>query len=283
MATGNGPVALAEGVLDTASSLPDLVVANQSSNTVSVILDNATSPLTSNASAAQTPYPASEYVDLGLKVQAVPRLHPDDEVSLDLQFDIKTLTGQSVNGIPILSNRTVQQSVRLKENQTSVLSGIMQSSDMRSISGLPELSTLGPLGYLAGLHSKQTSDTELLIVVTPRQLRLAKRTDSTIYAGRGTGSVAAAAGPFPGAPAAPGQPGAPAGTPPPAAPPGTPPAATPPGTPPAAPPAAAPPGAPQTGGSPDNSQPGQPPAAAPPGDANPNPQSPPPQPRPEEY
>jgi general secretion pathway protein D len=142
-------------------------------------------------------------------------MHPNGEATLALQMDISSLSGENVNGIPILSNRTIQQSVRLKENETSVLSGLMESSNMRSISGLPGLANAGPLGYLAGTHSTQDADTELLIAITPRQMRMPLRTDETIYAGRGQGSNAPpAAAPAPaGAPPTPGAPPPPAARP----------------------------------------------------------------------
>ncbi len=209
--TDQAPVALAAGVLDTASSLPDVVAVNQNSNDVTVILNTATIP-TSSSSAPLTSYPGSEYVDLGLQVKATPRLHPDDEVTLNLQFDIKSLSGTNVNGIPILSNRTVQQTVRLKENQTSVLSGLMETSEMNGLTGLPGLANVPGLGQVTADRSKQESNTELVIAVTPRQLRLPRRIDSTLYAGRGPGSAAAAAPAVTGAPAAPGIP-APGGRP----------------------------------------------------------------------
>ena len=53
--------------------------------------------------------------------------------------------------------------MRLRENQTSVLSGIIQSNEMNSISGWPWLSTLPGIGLLTGEQSYQKQDTELLI------------------------------------------------------------------------------------------------------------------------
>jgi len=251
VATGNSPVALADGQL-SGNGTVDLAVANLSSNTVSVIVNSnqLSSLLTPNA--GLSPYPGSEYVDLGLKIQATSRMHPNGEATLALQMDINSLSGQNVNGIPILSNRTIQQSVRLQENQTSVLSGLMESSEIRSLSGLPWLANAGPLGYLAGTRNTQQADTELLIAITPRQMRLPLRTDQTIYAGRGAGTNAPPApAPAPaGAPPVPGAP-APVGVPFPGQPGGQP-LAPAPGIPaplPVAPPAAA--------------QPGQPPAPAP--------------------
>jgi len=191
VATGNVPLALAVGDV-TGGGVPDLAVVNESSGTVSVILNTSSlsSLLGSNPTGSFSPYPGSEYVDLGLKVQATSRMHTGGDATLNLQMDISSLAGQNVNGIPILSNRTVQQSVRLKENETSVLSGMMESSDLRSLSGLPWLANGGPLGYLAGTHNNQRSDTELIIAITPRQVRLPTKKGETLYAGRGQGSAA---------------------------------------------------------------------------------------------
>src|SRR6266566_5017384 len=249
--TGISPVAAAKGDF-AGTGLLDVAVANQSSNTVSVILNAVNNRLSS--SAPLTSYPASEYVDLGLKVHATPRVHPPDEVSLNMQFDISALTGQNVNGIPILSNRTIQQVVRLRANETSILSGLIESSELRSITGWPGLTFLGPV---TSDRSKQQSDTELVIAITPRQLRLTPREGRTFYAGRGVGTVA------PPGPVVPGQ------TLP--LPPGAPPAGVPP-APSAAPPVGAP-GAPQPGPNPVPGTAEPPNPFAPP---NPQPNMPPP-------
>jgi type II secretory pathway component GspD/PulD (secretin) len=258
--TGKNPVAAAKGDF-VGNSLLDLAVANQASDSVSVILNSASSQLSS--SAASAPYPASEYVDLGLKVHATPRVHPPDEVSLNMQFDISALSGQDVNGIPILSNRTIQQVVRLRANETSILAGLIQSSEIRSITGWPGVAQLPVIGPITSDRNKTQSDTELVIAITPRQLRLTPRQDRTFYAGRGVGTAA------PPEPAAPGQiPPPPPGVLPGAVPP-APGAVLPPGAPPApvlgpgqqAPGAGAPGNPPQIpGGNPPN-QPAPPPDA----------------------
>ena len=191
--TGSSPVAAASGDF-IGNGLLDVAVANQSSGTVSVILNPVNSQLSSSAALAD--YPASEYVDLGLKVHATPRVHPPDEVSLNMQFEVTAVTGQNVNGIPIISNRSVEQMVRLRANETSILAGMIETSETRSLTGWPGLTFLGPL---TGDRSNQQSDTELVIAITPRELRLTPREDRTFYAGRGVGTAA------PAAPAGPGQ------------------------------------------------------------------------------
>jgi type II secretory pathway component GspD/PulD (secretin) len=215
--TGTNPVAITSGDFN-GDTLLDVGVVNQSSDTISVILNTVNLSQSSNAPLSS--YPGSEYVDLGLKVRATPRVHAEGEVSLNLQFDITALTGQNVNGIPILSNRTIEQAVRLRANETSILSGLIQSSEIRGITGWPGLAGLPLLGPLTSDRSKQQSDTELIIAITPRQLRLAPRTDRTFYAGRGAGTTAPPEPAGPGQlPPQPGAPPAPGAAPPPGAPP----------------------------------------------------------------
>jgi len=181
---GNAPVAIAAGDLND-DGLADVVVSNRASNSVSVTLNTTAIPVSPNA--PLTSYPASQYVDLGLKVSATPRIHPGDEVTLRLQFDISALTGSSVNGIPIIGNRIVDQTVRLRQNETSVIAGMMQNNQFRGITGA------NPLGLLAGtlaLRDTSGSETELLIAITPRQIRIGPRAGRALYAGRGEGPEA---------------------------------------------------------------------------------------------
>lgn len=137
-----------------------------------------------NQVTVQTPFPGFQYEDLGIKVRVTPRLHPENEVTLHLQFEIRSLTAQQLNGIPVLSSRGVEQTVRLRENQTTVVTGILQDEERRAVQGWPGLSQPPGAGYLAGRRDKEMRETELLIFLTPRRLRLAPRADFSLYAGR---------------------------------------------------------------------------------------------------
>ncbi len=206
--SGNGPVALVATDLTGNGSL-DLIAANESANTVTVTINTLQSSSSSSSSSTspQTAYPSAEYVDLGLKVKATPRLHGDDEVTLHLEFDIRSLSGSSINGIPVLTNRTLDQTIRLRENQTSVLSGIVEASEARAISGLPLTATAPGAGYLTGNQTTDTKDLETLFIVTPRGLRVPPHNPRALYAGRGEPSTPPApVTPLPGVPAPPGPP-----------------------------------------------------------------------------
>jgi type II secretory pathway component GspD/PulD (secretin) len=167
--------------------LPDVAFSGQASSTagtVTFVLD-APGITTSGGGIASQPYPGSEFIDLGVKVKATPTLHPNHEVTLQLEFEIKALAGSSVNGIPVISNRSLTQTVRVKENETSLIGGLLDSEETRTITGLPGFATLPGVGYGFGRREDSLADRELLILVTPRKLRFTPRETTSIYAGRG--------------------------------------------------------------------------------------------------
>ena len=193
-----GPSALIASVLTT-SGLPDVALVSQdpaaAQGEVTVIQDSTNLATATNGGAAQTPYPASEYVDLGVKIKATPTLHPNNEVTLLLDFEIRALAGSSVNGIPVITNRTLTQTVRVKEDETSLIGGLADAEETRSIAGLPGFAEIPGAGFAFGARNHSFQDTELLILVTPRKLRLADRLTRTILAGRGDPGGTGSAGP----------------------------------------------------------------------------------------
>jgi tetratricopeptide (TPR) repeat protein len=212
----NGPSALIAPTL-TSSGLPDIALVSQdpasSQGEVTVIQDSTNFANGSALGAAQTPYPASEYVDLGVKIKATPTLHPNNEVTLLLEFEIRALAGSSVNGIPVLSNRTLTQTVRVKEDEPTLIGGLTDTEETRSITGLPGFAEIPVAGYLFGGRHNSLQDTELLILVTPRKLRLADHLTRTIFAGRGDPVGRGGASPGALQPMQPGTPQPPVGAP----------------------------------------------------------------------
>lgn len=197
--TTNNPSAILAADM-TGGGLPDAVLTEEGSNEVSIIF-NPSAFAGGTPGLAQQPYPASEYVDLGVKIKATPTLHSKNEVTLQLEFEIRALSGESVNGIPIISNRTLTQTVRVKADETTLLGGLFDSEETRTLTGLPGFSQLPAASYFFSQRNTQSTDTELLILVTPRRLRLPNRISKTIYAGRGVGSPTrggALTGPLPG-------------------------------------------------------------------------------------
>jgi Flp pilus assembly secretin CpaC len=176
----------------TSSGLPDVALVAQGSTAgqgvVTVIQDSAALAAAGSGS-GQTPYPGAEYMDIGLKVKATPSLHPNGEVTLQLEFEIRALAGGNINGIPIISNRTLTQTVRVRDDQPSLIGGLTDREETRSITGLPGFAELPGIGYAFGGRNNSLSDTELMILITPHRLRSPQRGTGTIFAGHGERGV----------------------------------------------------------------------------------------------
>lgn len=183
---GTAPASIATADFN-ADGLPDAATADSGSAQATVII-NSTNLFGGGAglNSFGTPYPGVQYLDVGLKLKATPRIHPNNDVTLELDFDISSLSNQSINAIPIISNDSVAQTVRLKPNETAALAGFLETHLTNAIIGNPGIAEIPDAGLLDQNQNAQQQDTELLILVTPRMVRLARRKDHTIYAGQGS-------------------------------------------------------------------------------------------------
>jgi type II secretory pathway component GspD/PulD (secretin) len=182
-----GPTALITSTLSS-SGLPDVALVAQdptaSNGVVAVILDTSNfSSQNGSGGPAQQPYPGAEYVDLGVKVKATPTVHGNDEVTLQLEFEIRALSGSSINGIPIITNRTISQTVRVKAEEPTLIGGLLDNEETKTLTGLPGFANLPIVGYAFGQRNTTAQDTEMIILITPHKLRLGDRVSRSLYVG----------------------------------------------------------------------------------------------------
>jgi general secretion pathway protein D len=164
-----------------ANGKPDLAIANRGSNTATIILNESNFGVGNGLT--ETPFPGVQYLDIGVKVKATPRIHPDDEVTLQMNFEISSLTAQAFNGIPVIANQAITQTVRLKQNETTAIAGILQPQESRIVGGTPGIAGLPIIGMFGSTVNTQNQDSELLILITPRTVSLSPHKDHVIYAG----------------------------------------------------------------------------------------------------
>ena len=105
-------------------------------------------------------------------MKVTPRVNGMDEVTLDLDTEFKVVSGQSLNGIPIISGRKLATKVRLHEGESAVVAGLLTSSEARSVSGIVGLSEVPVLGELFRQTNKSQKTSEVLVVIRPTLLNL---------------------------------------------------------------------------------------------------------------
>lgn len=118
------------------------------------------------------PPPSFNFEDLGLALKITPRVHGLEEVSLEVEAEFKVLAGQSINGIPVISNRKLNSKLRVKNGEWAVVAGMMTATEARTISGLAGLSEVPVLGRLLRRNDKNTESAEVLMLIKPRLLTL---------------------------------------------------------------------------------------------------------------
>ena len=116
------------------------------------------------------PFPSVSYEDIGLSVKAKPTIHGDGSVGLQLELQVRSLTGQSNDGVPIISNREYKGSINLKDGEPAVVAGEVSQTDTISMSGIPGLGFMPLLNQAMVNNSKQENNDELMIIVTPHVL-----------------------------------------------------------------------------------------------------------------
>jgi general secretion pathway protein D len=115
----------------------------------------------------QAPFPSFNYEDIGLEVKAKPTITSNHDVVLKLQVQFRSLLGQSLNGVPIISNREYEGSIALLNGEPAVVAGSLTQSDQRSLGGIPGLGSVPLLDKAMVDNNKQEEDDELLLVITP--------------------------------------------------------------------------------------------------------------------
>jgi Flp pilus assembly secretin CpaC len=127
------------------------------------------------------PFPSVSYEDLGLNLKAKPAVHGDGSVSLQLEMQVRSLTGQSSNGVPVISNREYKGSINLQDGEPAVVAGQVSNLDQRSLSGIPGLGFVPGLNQVMADNTKQETEDELLVVITPHVVANTERTTPEIW------------------------------------------------------------------------------------------------------
>jgi general secretion pathway protein D len=134
-----------------------------------------------------------QYIDVGVNIDMKPTIHYDRDVTLKLKIEVSAENGSTtISGVtePIISQRTVDQVIRLKEGEVNVLGGLLNKEDRIAVSGWPGLGEIPIFKYLFSTFSKERIDDEIVFLLTPHVVRAADLTPLNLeQIDTGTGST----------------------------------------------------------------------------------------------
>ncbi len=111
-----------------------------------------------------------DFKDVVLKLEVVPLINPNGEVTLTIaQVNDNIVGTQRVepNDIPIISTQQVITTVTVQDGHTVVLGGLISEQDKKDTGGVPGISRIPVLGSLFKNNTKSKSRSELIIFIQP--------------------------------------------------------------------------------------------------------------------
>jgi general secretion pathway protein D len=126
-----------------------------------------------------------QYEDVGVEIEVTPSVHYDHDVTLKVKITVSAESGQeTISGVtePIISQRVVDQVIRLKEGEASILAGIQDNQEQLNWTGIPGLSSIPILKYIFGSKDHTIQNDEIVFVVVPHIVRSQNLNDENLRA-----------------------------------------------------------------------------------------------------
>ncbi len=126
--------------------------------------------------------PNVQFKEVLLELKVTPTITDDNRVFLNMNVkkdevdQYRVLEGYGT--IPEINRREINTAVLVDDGQTVVIGGVYEFTDRNSISKVPFLGDIPFLGNLFKKRGRSKSKAELLIFVTPKVMRVAKRAPS---------------------------------------------------------------------------------------------------------
>ena len=120
---------------------------------------------------SQQPITSFEYQDVGIELVVTPKIHFENEVTLEIEIKITSLGGVGYADIPIISTREVKNVIRLKNGETNFLAGLLRDEERMSLKGIPGLKSIPLLGSLFSSTQQTVTQTDVILTLTPYIIR----------------------------------------------------------------------------------------------------------------
>ncbi len=107
-----------------------------------------------------------QYVNVGVNLQIQPRISSDGYVTAHVFSEVSSVTGYSQT-YPQISQRQAQTSAIVKDGDSFVIGGLLEKTEINSLSKIPGIGDLPLIGGLFRVRHNSLQTINLYIIVTP--------------------------------------------------------------------------------------------------------------------
>jgi type IV pilus assembly protein PilQ len=159
-------------------SNPRIVTSNQREAVIKQGKDIAYVTIT-GGTAGTAATPNVQFKEVLLELKVTPTITDDSRVFLNMNVKKDEVDHYVIldgyGSVPEINRREINTAVLVDDGQTVVIGGVYEFTDRNSISKVPFLGDIPFLGNLFKKRGRSKSKAELLIFVTPKVMRVAKR------------------------------------------------------------------------------------------------------------
>ena len=115
-------------------------------------------------------FPVIQYEPTGLTLKFTPQVFPNLDVQVKMSIESKDILGAG-SLTPTFTERTISGTARIQNNRTMMLASVAQDTQSQGRRGLPLLGLIPVLGRLFTSPTRNNTQIDIVIAVTPRVLR----------------------------------------------------------------------------------------------------------------
>jgi len=108
------------------------------------------------------------YVDIGIKLTVKPSISPDGYISTEIHTLVSDLRELINNQYPRTTERSADLTVRVKDNNTIVIGGMVQESSTQNVVKVPLLGDIPILGEFFRNRTQSRTKGEVVMMITPK-------------------------------------------------------------------------------------------------------------------
>ncbi|MFQ5560703.1 MAG: type II secretion system secretin GspD [Nitrospinota bacterium] len=151
-------------------SSPVILTSENKEASISITNSVPISSISTSATGIQTT--SFQYTDAGIILKVTPKINSEKFVSMDVYQEVSQVGEKppqaGASDPPPIFKRIAQTSVVVKDQQTLVIGGMIDSTQRQTKSKVPGLSSIPLIGKLFQRWTDSESKTELIILITPR-------------------------------------------------------------------------------------------------------------------